>query len=515
MKTKEINWSALQNGSDIRGVALEGLKNEKVNLSPAIARAIGVGFIEWLSEQSAKLPCDLKIALGHDSRLSASDLSQAFLEGVAAAGAETFYFGLASTPAMFMSCVTAGFEYDGSVMVTASHLPWNRNGFKFFTASGGLDKVDITRILEKAADAYPIEAPLDWTMPASIDFMGVYADQLLEKIRRGVKHPSHPDTPLQGLHIVLDAGNGAGGFYVDRILKPLGADTSGSQYLEPDGNFPNHAPNPEDSDAIDSLRAAVLRENADLGIIFDTDVDRAGAVDHTGVEINRNRLIALMAAIILEEHPGTTIVTDSITSDELGIFLRKSGALHHRFQRGYRNVINEAIRLNEEGRDTQLAMETSGHGAFKENYFLDDGAYTITRILIKLAQLRQEGRELNDLLAAFTEPLEAAEYRPKLMTEDFVSLGKEIMADLEHLVDEREGWSLVPENYEGVRVAVAPGHGDGWFLLRLSLHDPVLPLNVEARESGGVQGIAAQLNAFLSKWPEIDRSDFERSGAVS
>ncbi len=510
MHNKELNWLALQNGSDIRGVALEGIENEKVNLYPAVARAIGVGFTEWLSEQRAKLPCELKIALGHDSRLSAADLSQAFLEGVAAAGAETFYLGLASTPAMFMSCVTTGFEYDGSVMSTASHLPWNRNGFKFFTASGGLDKVDITRILEKAADAYPIEAPLDWTLPALTDFMTVYSDQLLEKIRRGVNHPTHPDTPLQGLHIVLDAGNGAGGFYVDRILKPLGADTSGSQYLEPDGNFPNHAPNPEDSEAIASLRAAVLREKADLGIIFDTDVDRAGAVDHTGVEINRNRLIALMAAIILEDHPGTTIVTDSITSDELGIFLRESGGFHHRFQRGYRNVINEAIRLNEAGRDTQLAMETSGHGAFKENYFLDDGAYTITRILIKLAQLRQEGRELNDLLSAFTEPLEAAEFRPKLLTDDFVSLGKEVMADLEHLVGESEGWSLVPENYEGVRVAVAPGQGDGWFLLRLSLHDPVLPLNIEARESGGVQLIAAQLSAFLSKWPEIDISDFER-----
>ena len=510
MQIKEINWSALQNGSDIRGVALEGIEGEKLNLSPAVARAIGLGFTEWLSEQRAKLPCDLKIALGHDSRLSAPELSQAFLEGVAAAGAESYYLGLASTPAMFMTCITTGFEYDGSVMVTASHLPWNRNGFKFFTASGGLNKGDITNILEKAADAYPIEAPPAWTMPDMIDFMGVYSGQLVEKIRQGVKHPTHPDTPLQGLHIVVDAGNGAGGFFVDRILQPLGADTSGSQYLEADGNFPNHAPNPEDSEAIASLRELVLREEADLGIIFDTDVDRAGAVDRNGVEINRNRLIALMTAIIIEDHPGTTIVTDSITSDELGQFISKSGGIHHRFQRGYRNVINEAIRLNEAGQDTQLAMETSGHGAFKENYFLDDGAYTVTRILIKLAQLKQEGRELNDLLAEFTEPLEAEEFRPKLLTTDFVSLGKKVMADLEHLVANTEGWSLVAENYEGVRVAVAPGQGDGWFLLRLSLHDPVLPLNVEAREAGGVKHIASKLNAFLSQWPEIDRSDFER-----
>ncbi|NLC25013.1 MAG: phosphomannomutase/phosphoglucomutase [Fastidiosipila sp.] len=510
MQSKEIDWTSLQNGSDIRGVALNGIENEKVNLSSPVARAIGVGFAEWLSEHSGKLPCNLKIALGHDSRISAPELSQAFLEGVAAAGADTYYLGLASTPALFMSCITQGFEYDGSVMVTASHLPWNRNGFKFFTADGGLDKEDITYILDRAAAAYLIEAPNDWTMPDQIDFMREYSSQLVRNIRQGVQHPIHPDTPLKGLHIVVDAGNGAGGFFVDRILVALGAETNGSQFLEPDGYFPNHAPNPEDSTAIASLRTAVLRENADLGIIFDTDVDRAGVVDHTGLQINRNRLIALMAAMILEEHPGTTIVTDSVTSDELSDFIRELGGIHHRYRRGYRNVINEAIRLNEAGKDTQLAMETSGHGAFKENYFLDDGAYTVTRILIKLAQLRQEGGELNDLLASLTEPLEAEEYRFRLTTDEFESLGQEIIAELKYFAKTSEEWSLVPDNYEGVRVAVAPGHGDGWFLLRLSLHDPVLPLNIEAREPGGVKRIAAQLNSFLSRWPEIDLSDFEK-----
>ncbi len=508
MQRHDFNWLALQNGSDIRGVALDGLGDETINLSVPVARAIGVGFAEWLSERLHKLPCDLEIALGHDSRLSARQLSQAFLEGVAAAGADTYFLGLASTPAMFMSCITSSFEYDGSVMLTASHLPWNRNGFKFFTAAGGLDKADITAILEQAALAYPIESVPEWTMPEQIDFMKVYSAQLVQKIRQAVNHPTHPETPLQGLHIIVDAGNGAGGFFVDQILQVLGADTRGSQFLEPDGSFPNHAPNPEDPEAIASLRAAVLREKADLGIIFDTDVDRAGAVDRNGYEINRNRLIALMASIILEDHPGTTIVTDSITSDELGEYIREEGGKHHRFRRGYRNVINEAIRFNEAGQDTQLAIETSGHGAFKENYFLDDGAYTVTRILIKLAQLKQQGQELNDLLEGFTEPLEAAEFRPRLMTEDFIGLGQEVLARLEQVAAVSEGWSLVQDNFEGVRVAVAPGYGDGWFLLRLSLHDPVLPLNVEAREAGGVEKIAAQLDSFLSRWPEIDRSDF-------
>ena len=139
---------------------------------------------------------------------------------------------------------------------------------------------------------------------------------------------------------MVDAGNGAGGFYVDRVLKPLGADTTGSQFLDPDGTFPNHVPNPENKEAMEAICQAVIAHQADLGIIFDTDVDRAAAVDHQGNELNRNRMIALISAIVLQEHPGSTIVTDSITSDGLTQFIEQQlGGKHHRFRRGYKNVI--------------------------------------------------------------------------------------------------------------------------------------------------------------------------------
>lgn len=197
------------------------------------------------------------------------------------------------------------------------------------------------------------------------------------------------------------------------MLAPLGADASGSQFLEPDGSFPNHIPNPEDKTAMESIRGAVLANHADLGIIFDTDVDRAGAVDKNGREINRNRIIALISAILLHEHPGTAIVTDSITSSGLKTFIEEKGGIHHRFKRGYKNVINEAIRLNREGTDCQVAIETSGHGALKENYFLDDGAYLIAKILVQMARLKKEGKTIDELIADLQEPLEAKEYRMK------------------------------------------------------------------------------------------------------
>ena len=201
-----------------------------------------------------------------------------------------------------------------------------------------------------------------------------------------------------GLPLVID--NTFGTPYWVKVI-PLGADTTGSRYLDPDGRFPNHVPNPELPEAMDSIREAVLESHADFGVIFDTDVDRAGAVLSNGEELNRNRLIALISAILLREHPGTAIVTDSITSTGLAEFIAAHGGVHRRFRRGYRNVINEALRLNAAGQDCQLAIETSGHAALKENYFLDDGAYLVTRFLMEIAA----GRSLESLLEGLYEPV--------------------------------------------------------------------------------------------------------------
>ncbi len=137
-----------------------------------------------------------------------------------------------------------------------------------------------------------------------------------EKIKAGVNADEY-DKPLKGLRIVVDAGNGAGGFFVEKVLAPLGADTTGSQFLEPDGTFPNHIPNPENKDAMQASKQAVLANNADLRIIFDTDVDRMAAVLPDGSPVNRDAIIAIMAAIVAKDYPGSTIVTDSVTSDRL------------------------------------------------------------------------------------------------------------------------------------------------------------------------------------------------------
>ena len=490
-----MDYKKLQNGSDIRGVALEGIEGQHVNLTEQACRDIGRGFALWLQKKTGKN--ELRVAVGRDSRLSGPTLCSWLCEAMVQQGLQVTDFGMASTPAMFMSTVTEGYCFDGTVMITASHLPFNRNGFKFFTAGGGLEKGDIKEILEYAASDAVTGLPAGTLAQGA--FMDTYAGLLVNKVRSATGE----ETPLEGLRIVVDAGNGAGGFYAAKVLEPLGANTQGSRYLDPDGSFPNHIPNPEDKTAMAAITEAVNTNKADLGIIFDTDVDRAGAVLSDGSELNRNRIIAMLAAILLREHPGTTIVTDSITSTGLAKFIQEKGGVHHRFKRGYRNVINESIRLNDLGQDSQLAIETSGHGALKENYFLDDGAYLVTKLLIELARGKKEGYTLESLIATLEEPAESLEFRMNILLEDFKPYGQQVIDQLTTYAESQPGWSLAPSNYEGVRVNLDEEHGNGWFLLRLSLHDPLLPLNIESNTVGGAKQIARELAGFLAGYDKL------------
>ena len=333
----------------------------------------------------------------------------------------------------------------------------------------------------------------------------VYAGILVDKIRKATGE----ERPFEGFKIIVDAGNGAGGFYVDKVLAPLGADTEGSQFLDPDGTFPNHIPNPENKEAMKSIVEAVVNTGADFGIIFDTDVDRAGAVDKGGSVLNKNRLIAAISAILLKEFPGTTIVTDSITSSGLAEFIASRGGVHHRFKRGYKNVINESIRLNESGTDSQLAIETSGHAALKENYFLDDGAYLVTRLLIEMAKLKKQGHTISDLIADMKEPLESEEFRLNIGADDFKAYGNSMIAALEAYAKQQPEFNIAPDNHEGIRVSFDKENGNGWFLVRLSLHDPLIPVNVESDEKGGVRIITEKLYAFLKGYDKLDLAPIE------
>ena len=502
----QYDYSGLQNGSDIRGIALEGVPGEPVNLDAQAAGRLARGFLYWLQIQTGKQAQELTISVGRDPRLSGSALAESFCQALVPYGCRILNAGLASTPAMFMSTVFPEYQCDGAVMITASHLPFNRNGLKFFDQTGGLDKGDITDIIAFAESDMILNSlrPAGGKEPEEIPLLDTYAAYLRDLITEGV---GAGDTPLAGMKITVDAGNGSGGFFADQVLAPLGADISSSQFLEPDGRFPNHAPNPEDKAAMASICSRVREASADLGLIFDTDVDRSSAVDENGKEISRNGIVALAAALIAGQHPGTTVVTDSITSRQLTEFLEDELHLQHlRFKRGYKNVINKARELNKAGTDCQLAIETSGHAAYKENYFLDDGAYLAVKIVIRAAQLHREGAGISSLLRGLASPAEAVEIRLPLTAEDFSACGERILSELQTLFGSGQikGATLAEPNYEGIRVNFSTPAVHGWMLLRKSLHDPIMPLNIESDDEGGVEEIRKVLRPLLCGQEGLD-----------
>ncbi|MBQ2955531.1 MAG: phosphomannomutase/phosphoglucomutase [Clostridia bacterium] len=491
------DWMKLKSGSDIRGDAMEhdGIQPA---LTTEVAECVGYAFALWLSAKTGIPAEKLTIAVGHDSRLTGPALKKGLIKGLTAADCDVLDCGLCTTPAMFITTVEPETNCDGAVMITASHHPWYKNGFKLITREGGLEGKDITEILKSA-----IEVELPHRLVKEVDFLSIYTERLSKMVREMLEDDAK--LPLLGLHVVVDAGNGAGGFYA-KFLESLGAYVDGSQFLEPDGRFPNHIPNPEDKDAMAAISRAVVENEADLGVIFDADCDRAAIVDGQGRAINRNRLIALISAILLEEKAGATIVTDSVTSSGLAKFITEWGGTHYRFKRGYRNVIDEAVRLNEEGIDCPLAIETSGHAALRENFFLDDGMYLVTRLICEAMNRKREGLTLSSLIDELAEPAESAEIRMNIKDEDFRAAGQSVIETVLNKTLEDPEWHLAPDNREGVRISFSLDGGvdNAWFLLRLSVHDPVMPLNAESDVPGGVKIMMKQLYELLKDNEVLD-----------
>lgn len=491
----------LKSGTDVRGTAVSTAEHPNFELTDEAVAAISGSFINFLSEKTGKPANELTVSVGHDSRISAMRIKDAVIKTLTGMGVSVLYCSYCSTPAMFMTTVTR--SCDGAVQITASHHPYDRNGLKFFTRDGGLSGGEIKNILANG-EAHPVPDGFGSGSVTEIDYISEYSDILKDMIKKGVNADDY-DRPLAGFKIAVDAGNGVGGFYAEKVLAPLGADVSASQFLEIDGMFPNHIPNPENKAAMDFIRNATVNNKCDLGVIFDTDVDRASCVDEKGEEINRNAIVALAAAIALENNPGGTVVTDSVTSDGLREFIEDTlGGKHIRFKRGYKNVIDEAVRRTQNGENAPLAIETSGHAAFKENYYLDDGAYLVTKIIIKAAVLRKTGEKIGDCIRLLKKPCEEKELRFNITAENFREVGEALIKKVMKIAEAHPEMRLAPDNYEGVRVSFGDEKRNGWFLLRLSVHDPVMPFNAESNAEGGCREICRSFYEIVKDEKEIN-----------
>lgn len=404
-------------------------------------------------------------------------------------------------------------------MITASHLPKDRNGLKIFTKNGGYTKSDISELTTRAATIarqfHASNTPIPNNPPTvpTVDFFPHYAgtlrDAILSEVCTTISEIVEPfsddecdiatyERPLAGLHIVLNAGHGSGALF-HSVLEELGADVTGSIGVVPDETFPNGVPNPESKDMVFVTKRVCEEIGADIGVMLDTDADRSGFVlprEMTGSKeggasgkyeaLNGNRLIALLGVVFKETAPGCTFVTDSVTSEGLSTFLEGLGIHHYRFVRGYANVIGKAMELDgKNGVDAQVAIETSGHCAMKENGYLDDGTYTAVRVigfLARMLRLSKEPVSLLDLINDMEEMEIAREVRLTANNGD-IETTRDAFELCEKAIDamcqKGAGWELDSENREGIRVRTSGGQDGSFFMIRCSLHDPVLSLYME------------------------------------
>ena len=488
MDSDSARWLKLRSGSEIRG--------PQQQLTDERAEKLGYAFACWLAERRGTTPDAIVLAVGRDPRPSGARIKAALARGITAADSDVLDCGLCSAPALFKAVQPDCGNADGAVMVTASAADPNLNGFRFITADGGLKDVDVNALLLRARDA---EVPERLVVRHDAD--GIYYDALRSAAARCLEDDALK--PLLGMRVVVDARTSVGEGYA-RFLDAMGVETEGSLY--PVGIEDGIAGGPDDLAAIEAVTRAVRANRADLGVLFNADGSRAAIVDDGGRLISQNRLIALVAAMLLDVKPGATFVTDSVTSSGLSAFIAEWGGIHYRFKRGYRNVIEEAVRLNAEGIDCPLAIETSGHAAFRENGFLDDGLYLATRVICEALNRKREGQNVFRLIDDLREPVESVELRlPALDVEDPAAGQDVVEVVLSYTLDDPR-WQVAPDSREGVRITfnLDGGVNNAWFQLRMSVHDPVMVLNAESDVPGGVRRILGALYALIQDSQTLD-----------
>ena len=487
MDTDSAKWLKRRSGSDIR--------SREELLTDEVCEKIGYAFARMLAERLGTTPDRLVIAVGRDARPSGSRIKAALIRGLTAADSDVLDGGLCAAPALFMLLnrpASSGERgepprVDGAVMVTAGAAPEGVNGFKFMTSAGGLREPDVALILRLAGASEVPER-----LVTRLDPMERYRDYLLNAAARLLEDDALK--PLLGLYVVVDTDSAGGAFFAE-LIEGLGADV-------------------ERLAAGDALSTAVQSYEADMGVGFDADQSRAFLFDDAGRAVDGNRLIALISQMLLDSRPGGTIVTDSVTSTGLSAFIAEWGGVHYRFKRGYRSVIDEAIRLNNEGIDCPLAMETSGHAAFRENGFLDDGIYLALRVACRALDCKREGKRVFDPLADLSEPVEAVSLRLRILDEeDPAEACQEVVEVILSNTLANPEWRMAPDSREGVRILfnLDGGVNNAWFQLRMSVHDPIMALNAESDVPGGVKRVLGQLYRLIQNTRLLDLSPLRQA----
>ncbi|HEY2514318.1 MAG TPA: phosphomannomutase/phosphoglucomutase [Polyangiaceae bacterium] len=446
---------------DIRGVADRDLTSE-------LAEAVGRGYATMLVASAGKAASSLRVAVGRDCRLSSPRLREALLRGLTRVGVQVIDIGEGPTPLLYFA--VHHLNADGGIMITGSHNPGDENGFKMMRGKAsffGKDIQDLRALLEK--DAYAAEASGSVT---SQDVTGAYVEEMVRRIPRFEK-------PLK---VVVDAGNGAGGPLAIRAMKALGLDPE-ALYCEMDGHFPHHHPDPTVPKNVAELIERVTKGKARVGIAYDGDADRLGAIDANGDIVWGDRLMIVFSRALLKERPGAAILGEVKCSQTLYDDIAKHGGQPIMWKTGHSLI---KTKMKESG--ALLAGEMSGHLFFADRYFgYDDAIYASLRLLEILAQdTRSIGEMLSDVPHTFTTP-ELREDCPDAMKAKVVAaVTARYRAKGSRVVD-----------IDGARIDFGTPDAPAWGLVRASNTGPILVMRFEATTEAERDRIRAEVEGAV------------------
>ncbi|MEV5243236.1 phosphomannomutase/phosphoglucomutase [Streptomyces cinnamoneus] len=409
------------------------------------------------------------IVTGHDMRPSSPELSRAFARGAAARGVDVTEIGLCSTDELYFA--SGQLDLPGA-MFTASHNPAQYNGIKLCRAGAapvGQDTglADIRALVEQWSDT---GAPEPVGTPGTItqrDVLADYATHLRSLVDLGRIRP---------LKVVVDAGNGMGGHTVPSVLDGLPVDLV-PMYFELDGTFPNHEANPLDPKNIVDLQAKVRETQADIGLAFDGDADRCFVVDERGEPVPPSAITALVAARELAKHPGGTIIHNLITSWSVPEVVEENGGRAVRTRVGHSFIKQEMAASG-----AIFGGEHSAHYYFRDFWNADTGMLAALHVL---AALGGQAGTLSELVRQYDRYAASGEINSTVA--DQAGRAAAVRAAYEGL----DGAEL--DELDGLTVTTA----DWWFNLRASNTEPLLRLNVEARDEATVARVRDEVLAIV------------------
>ena len=455
---------------DIRGVAGEEITRDTAFL---VGKASG-------SLLKQAYPEAKRVSVGRDVRISSGDLASGVIKGLASAGLDVYNVGICPTPLQYFSLFHL--NLDGGIMVTGSHNPPEYNGFKISIGRDTIYGEDIQKLKN-------IILAQDWVASGKTGKIEKY-DVMADYKKHILKEFSYlNDSKYRKLKVVVDAGNGMAGFLVPQLLESIGCDVI-PIYCEPDGNFPNHHPDPTVIENMQDLIAETIKAGANVGFGYDGDADRIGVVDSSGNIVWGDQLMVILSREILKQKKAAKIIADVKCSQMLFDDIRNYGGIPIMWKTGH-SLIKQ--KMKEEG--ALIAGEFSGHIFIKDRYWgYDDAIYATLRLIEIMKTTESEIKELlSGIPKMFYTPeirINCADEIKKRVVEKIVERFKQYKNNVGSL------YKIVDLNTtDGVRVVFEKG----WGLIRSSNTQPVMVMRVEAKDELNLNNYREFLSAVFQE----------------